>query len=65
MATVSANTIYQCTNQMLGSYSGGTWESSLRNAPHPVATRNDISSTGTTVVDLSAIVIGGFNGLNN
>jgi hypothetical protein len=30
-------------------------------APHPVA----VSGTGTTVNDLSAIALGGFQGLNN
>jgi hypothetical protein len=65
MATYSANTYYEYTNQRLGSFSGGTWNSSLGNAPHPQATTYSSSTTGDTVVDLSSITIGGFNGLNN
>ena len=65
MATYSANTAYQYTNQILGSASGGTWTASIGSAPHPVSTRNDVSSTGDTVIDYSSITIGGFNGLNN
>ena len=63
MATVSANTFYATTNEIQGSFTGGTWNAGLGNVPHPSAQRD--SSTGTTVVDLSAIQIGGFGGLNN
>ena len=65
MATYSANTFYEYTNQRLGSFSGGTWNSSLGNAPHPQAITYSRSSTGDTVIDYSSITIGGFNGLNN
>jgi hypothetical protein len=65
MATYSANTFYEYTNEMLGSFSGGTWDSSLGNAPHPQSITYAHSKTGDTVVDLSSITIGGFNGLNN
>ena len=65
MATYSANTYYQYSNQILGSFSGGVWTAALKPAPHPVAKRNDLSSTGDTIIDYSSIVIGGFNGLNN
>jgi hypothetical protein len=65
MATYSANTFYEYTSQKLGSASGGTWNSSLGNAPHPQAITYSRSSTGDTVVDLSSITIGGFNGLNS
>ena len=47
---------------MLGSYSGGTWESSLGNAPHPI---NVNQEKRVAVIDLSAITLGGFGGLNN
>lgn len=67
MATLSANTQYEYTNQILGSFSGGTWEVSLGDAPHPEYNKpnSDLSYTGDTVVQLNAITIGGFNGLNN
>ena len=65
MATYSANTFYQYSNQILGSFSGGTWDSSLANAPHPQNITYAHSSTGDTVIDYSSITIGGFNGLNN
>lgn len=67
MATFSANTQYEYTNEILGSFSGGTWESLLGNAPHPEYNKqnSDLSYTGDTVVQLNSITIGGFNGLNN
>lgn len=65
MATYSANTFYEYTNQRLGSFSGGPWVSGLGNAPHPQAITNKYSASGDTVIDYSAILLGGFNGLNN
>jgi len=65
MATYSANTYYEYTSQMLGSFSGGTWNASLGRAPHPSTISYSRSTTGDTVIDLSSITIGGFNGLNN
>jgi hypothetical protein len=65
MATYSANTYYEYTNQRLGSFSGGVWTSSIGNAPHPVAFSKHLSSTGDTFIDMSSITLGGFNGLNN
>lgn len=67
MATLSANTQYEYTNEMLGSFSGGTWESYFLNAPHPEdwSPNYDSSYSGDTVVQLNAITLGGFNGLNN
>ena len=53
---------YEYTNQILGSYSGGTWDSSLGNAPHPISVNQE---KRVAVVDLSAITLGGFGGLNN
>ena len=50
---------------MLGSFSGGTWESSFGTVPHPTNITYKYSQSGDTVVDLSAVQIGGFNGLNN
>jgi hypothetical protein len=69
MATYSANTQYEYSNQILGSYSGGTWESALGNAPHPISYKLsdplNLSSSGNTVYQMNAITIGGINGLNN
>jgi hypothetical protein len=65
MATYSANTFYEYTNQRFGSFSGGVWTSALGNVPHPVAITNKYSSSGDTVIDFSSITLGGFNGLNN
>lgn len=69
MATFSANTQYTYSNQILGSYSGGTWEESLGNAPHPISYKLsnplDLSSSGDTVYQMNAITIGGVNGLNS
>lgn len=67
MATFSANTQYEYTNEILGSYSGGTWEAGLGNAPHPEYNKpnSNGSYTGNTVVQMNAITLGGFGGLNN
>jgi hypothetical protein len=69
MATISANTYYQCSEQKLGSFSGGTWEASLGPAPHPInyrqETPGDSTSQINTVIDFSSITIGGFSGLNS
>jgi hypothetical protein len=47
---------------MAGSYSGGTWEESLGNIPHPIYS----SENGDcTIIELNAVELGGFNGLNN
>jgi hypothetical protein len=65
MATYSANTYYETTGPMLGSFSGGTWYASLGSVPHPRVNSQTRSTTGDTVIDLSSVTIGGFNGLNN
>jgi hypothetical protein len=67
MATLSANTQYEYTDNILGSFSGGTWDASLGSAPHPEywSQNSDLSYTGDTVLQLNAIKLGGFNGLNN
>jgi len=61
MSNTNVNSQYEYTNEMLGSFSGGTWQAAYGNAPHPVA----FVGTGDTVTDLSAITLGGFGGLNN
>jgi len=69
MATLSANTFYEYTNQMEGSYSGGTWDPTLGNVPHSVATKQsnpfDPSSSGTTIIQMNDVALGGFKGLNS
>jgi hypothetical protein len=47
---------------MEGSFSGGTWDSSLGNVPHAVYT----SENGDySITQDNSIALGGFNGLNN
>jgi hypothetical protein len=60
MAEIDVNVEYAYTIGILGNFSGGTAPAGAV-APHPVA----VSGTGTTVNDLSAIALGGFQGLNN
>lgn len=62
MAQYSANTQYEYTNDMEGNFSGGTWTSNLTPVPHPIATSND---NVDTIVQMNAVTIGGFDGLNN
>jgi hypothetical protein len=49
---------------MFGSYSGGTYDPSLGPLPRP-ANQAMIGDERGTVYDMSAIRIGGFDGLNN
>lgn len=68
MAEISANTQYNYTVGILGNFSGGSITiggPSNGVAPHPVAVSMSTGLTGNTVTDLSAIALGGFNGLNN
>lgn len=62
MANINVNVQYDYSAQILGNVSGGTYfvPANLA-APHPVA----VVGSGDTVTDLSAITLGGFNGLNN
>jgi hypothetical protein len=46
---------------MLGSFSGGTLPAGTV-VPHPIFTNNDGNSE---IIQLNAITLGGFNGLNN
>jgi hypothetical protein len=64
MSSIDVNQKYAYTGAILGVYSGGTTVPGTY-APHPVAVSYKNSVTGDTVTDLSAIVIGGINGLNN
>lgn len=60
MANINVNVQYDYSTSILGSFSGGTAPAGGF-APHPVA----VTGTGDTVTDLSAITLGGFQGLNN
>jgi len=62
IGTTYVNVQYEYTNEMEGSFSGGTWNSSLGDVPHPEAY---VEGTRGWVIDLSAVRLGGFNGLNN
>jgi hypothetical protein len=64
MALYSANTYYDYSIEILGDFSGGTAPAG-QTAPHPIAYSEKRNASGDTVIDLSAIVIGGVNGLNN
>lgn len=64
MNNIDVNQPYEYSGQILGVYSGGTTVEG-NYAPHPINVTYKTNTTGDTVVDLSAIVIGGINGLNN
>jgi hypothetical protein len=64
MNNIDVNQKYAYTGAILGVYSGGTSVEGTY-APHPIAVSYENNITGDTVTDLSAIVIGGINGLNN
>ena len=64
MATYSANTHYEYTVGILGNFSGGSiTEGGPANgvAPHPVFS----NAYNEPIIQLNAISLGGFNGLNN
>lgn len=64
MSTYSANTQYDYTVEILGNFSGGSiTQGGPANgvAPHPIYT----DAVGNQFVQLNAITLGGFNGLNN
>lgn len=64
MSTYSANTQYEYTVGILGNFSGGSiTQGGPANgvAPHPVYTDAD----GVEFIQLNAITLGGFDGLNN
>lgn len=61
---ISANTFYEYTNEMFGSFSGGTWVPSVGNVPHPVYPTTS-GGTETVAIQMNAVTLGGFNGINN
>ena len=60
MADINVNVQYDYSIEILGGFSGGTAPVGGI-APHPVA----VADNGDNINDLSAIAIGGFQGLNN
>jgi hypothetical protein len=60
MADINVNVQYDYTIGMLGSFSGESAPAGSV-APHPIS----VNSAGNNVIDLSAITLGGVNGLNN
>jgi hypothetical protein len=57
-----SNQQYQYTIGMLGNVSGGTYVTSGTSVPYQVMTSEDGDEV---IVQLNAIALGGFNGLNN
>jgi hypothetical protein len=64
MSTIQVNTFYDYSIEILGDFSGGTAPAG-QTAPHPIAYSEKTNSSGDTVIDLSAITLGGFDGINN
>lgn len=64
MSNINVNNQYNYSIDILGNMSGGTAPAGAV-APHPEDYNFTKSSTGNTVTDLSAIKLGGVNGLNN
>jgi len=60
------NKYYEYGTGQTGSFSGGTWDTSLDDVPHPESYSN-LAQDGKkgTIIQMNAITIGGFNGLNN
>jgi hypothetical protein len=59
---LDVNVQYDYTNEIFGSFSGGSWTAQYGNVPHPI---NYQPERRLTVIDLSSITLGGVNGLNN
>jgi hypothetical protein len=59
---LNVNVQYDYTNEIFGSFSGGSWNAQYGNVPHPI---NYQPERRLTVIDLSSITLGGVNGLNN
>jgi hypothetical protein len=62
VGVLEVNVQYEYSNEIEGSFSGGTWDASLGNVPHPEAYKDGFRGT---IIDLSAVRLGGFGGLNN
>jgi hypothetical protein len=64
MAVVSANTFYEYTKGMLGFFDGSPITGTTQ-VPHPQAVVINTTGGTDTVIELSAVALGGINGLNN
>lgn len=64
MNNIDVNVQYAYTPEILGAYSGSSVVEGTY-APHPIAISYKTNASGDTITDLSAITIGGINGLNN
>ena len=64
MAVVSANTVYEYTKGMLGFFSGDPITGTTQ-VPHPQAVIINATGGTDTVIEMSAVKLGGINGLNN
>lgn len=64
MAVVSANTVYEYTKGMLGFFSGDPITGTTQ-VPHPQAVIRNTTGGTDTVIEMSAVKLGGINGLNN
>lgn len=64
MAIVSANTFYEYTKGMLG-FSGGSPLTGTTQVPHPQAVVINVTGGTDTIIEMSAVKLGGINGLNS
>jgi len=64
MAILSANTFYEYTKGMLGFFSGNPLTGTTQ-VPHPQTVIRNVTGGTDTVIELSAVKLGGINGLNN
>lgn len=60
------NIFYEYGTGQTGSFSGGTWNTNLPQPPHPKSYAN-LSQDGKKgeIIQMNAITLGGFDGLNN
>jgi len=64
MAVVNTNTFYEYGTNKLGFFNGSRITGTTQ-APHPQDFKINTTGGTDTIIELSAIVIGGTNGLNN
>jgi hypothetical protein len=60
----TVNSFYEYTAAMEGSFSGGTLPAGTV-VPHPEYASENTGGTSCVVIQLNAVTLGGFNGLNN
>ena len=64
MAIISANTFYDYGITKLGFFNGNPITGTTQ-VPHPQDFVRNVTGGTDTVIELSAIKLGGFNGINN